>query len=251
VLFFFYVAILPSSRIISDSALPPLLLDRMLYLPAVGLVICLSSAFFWLARARSLRSSALVGALVVLSFLPVTWARNDAWGNELELLEHDLFHEPRNRQLLSSLIKAHAREGQAARSMRLCEQFTDAVNETLVLSHDCAMIYAAAGLQKRAEEFFLHALALDPGSAWDHFELARLYVRMEKRDLATSHFRSAIQNENLSFIREIMRAIMLIELYPGDPGRLVEAKNHLERALQLQPRSVHARELLDQLNRRP
>lgn len=248
---FFYVAILPSSRIISDGFLPPILLDRMLYLPAIGLVICLSAAYLWLGKVISARFSVLVAALVVLIFLPVTWTRNDSWANELELLEHDFEYEKRNGQLLSSLITAQSRDGQSAYAIRLCEQNPKLVHETLLLSHNCAMVYASAGLHQKAEEMFLHALHLDPGSAWDHFELARLYVRIERRDQAIAHFEAAIRNESMAFLRELMQAMMLLDLHPDDPGRVREAKAHLERALQLQPRSVHARQLLDRLNQNP
>lgn len=244
---FFYVAILPSSRVISDAVNSPLLLDRMLYLPAAGLAICLAAFLLSLASRVSVRSSVLTIMLVLLVFMPLTWIRNDAWGDELKQLQHDFHYEKRNRQLLSLLIKAHAREGQAGRSLALCDEYRDAVSETPLLLRNCAMVYSAAGLNDKAEDLYLRALEINPSRSWDYFELGRLYVRLDRQEEAAAYFQSAIDREPMEFVREIMRAIMLVEMYPNDPARRLEARGHLERALQLQPRSMHARRLLDQL----
>ena len=42
---------------------------------------------------------------------------------------------------------------------------------------------------------------------------------------------------------------MLTLLYPSDRAKLLDAKAHLEQALQLQPQFIQARELLKLLNK--
>ena len=82
-----------------------------------------------------------------------------------------------------------------------------------------------------------------PRSAWTHFELARLYAREGRRLEAEEHFDAALAHERVAFLREVMSAIRLLDLWPGNPARRAEALEHVKRALELQPRSPVARQL--------
>jgi hypothetical protein len=245
---FFYVAILPSSRIVSEGALPPFLLERMLYLSSVGLVLALAAGFASLAVKFSLRTPVIVAALAVVMLMPVTWARNNDWANELRLLEGDFAKQPNSRQLLISVLRANSETGRAGRADEICRQADALIRQDVHLMRECGRVYAAVSDFSRAESLFRAALARDPNRAWIQFELARLYVSVNRQDEARRHFEMALSNERFPFIREIMQAIMLIDLWPEDIDRRQQARTHLETALQLQPRSVLARKLLAELD---
>ncbi len=241
---FFYLAILPSSRIVSENLLPPLLLERMLYLPSVGLVLALAAGLGLLARKASMRVMVVTATVIVLLLTPVTWARNQDWSDEVRLLENDFAVMADSRQLLISLAKVHAKSGNLSRSVELCMQYAELVRTGAQLARECGNIFVASGNYQRAESLYLTSLERHRRNAWTHFELARLYVRMDRREEAQPYFKESLEREKMPFVREIMAAIMLIELHPGDRTRLLEAREHLETALQLQPRSAQARQAL-------
>ena len=100
---------------------------------------------------------------------------------------------------------------------------------------------------QQAEKLYLQALAKNPASQRPHFHLARLYVAMDRRDEAVAHFDRAIEAEQESFLKEFMSGMKLMDLYPHDPQRRQQARQHMENALQIQPRSQLAREALEVL----
>ena len=119
-----------------------------------------------------------------------------------------------------------------------------------VVSRECAKSAVNANRPAKAEEFFQISLDRDPRQPWTHFEYARLLVQLDRRDEARSHFDKALINEKLPFLREIMSAIMILDMYPYDRARLQKASEHVDNALQLQPRSREAKELRQQLDQR-
>lgn len=59
----------------------------------------------------------------------------------------------------------------------------------------------------------------------------------------------AVKTERNPALMEYRKAYMLTKLYPSDQSRLLDAKTHLEQALQTQTQLIPARQLLEQLNR--
>jgi len=250
-LFFFYLAILPSSRIVSEGSLPPLLMDRMLYLPSTGLVILLAVALAGLSRRISFRASLVTGLMLVILLVPVTWGRNHDWSSDLGLLQADFAKNPVNNRLLISLIDSHARAGNLARANELCTSDTDRVEKILLLNRKCANVFMARGMMEQAEHLLLQTVKKRPKLSWVHLGLGTVYARTDRRDLAREHFDMALEREQLPFLREMIQASALLELYPGDRYRQKQARAHLERALELQPRAIQARQLLEQLEAQP
>lgn len=246
----FYLAIIPSSRIISEGALVPILMERMLYLPSVGLVLFLAATLAWLGNRFTLRVPVTACIVLVVLLLPVTWARNQVWSDPLTLLEHDFQAVPGSGQLFYSLVSAYRQSGKLDKAMNVCDVYAGNFRSVNPVQRECGMSFAAAEEFARAESYFLTTLKLSPRNAWTHFELARLYVRADKRDQARSHFNWAISNEGLPFLRELMSAFMLMDLYPYDRDQLTRAREHVEAALQMQPRSREALLLRQQLEDR-
>ena len=249
-LLFFYLAILPASRVISEGFLPPLLLDRMLYLPSVGLILCLGAGFQWLSNRTSPRITITIAAVLVCMLVPVTWARNYTWSDELRLLETDFAVTGKNPQLLYSLIAGHRKAGAPNRALELCDEHPEIVQDVVVVSRECAKSAVNARQFTKAGHFFEVSLERGPRESWTHFEYARLLVQLDLRDEARSHFDKALVNEKVPFLREIMSAIMILDMYPHDRSRLAKASEHVNNALQLQPRSREAKQLRQHLDQR-
>ncbi len=90
----------------------------------------------------------------------------------------------------------------------------------------------------------------DPqGTAKVHFTLARMYLELGRRSEAKTQFEQAIAVGDQPFLKEFNTGFMLIELYPLDRSKLLQARTHFERSLQLQPQYFPARRILDQLNK--
>jgi len=70
---------------------------------------------------------------------------------------------------------------------------------------------------------------------------------MDRRSDAIEQFEQAVATEKLPFMQEYLSAEMLMRLYPEDRTRLLEAKTHLEKCIELQPQYHHARRRLEEL----
>lgn len=249
-LIFFYLAMLPSSRIIAESGSVPVLMERMLYLPSVGIVIFVAVGMNWLAGRVAIRAPVIAAIVLIILLLPVTWARNADWSDELTLMEHDFFVTEKNGQLFYSLVAANRHAGGEAEAMALCDTYANDFARAAYIQLECGKSFAVAGDITRAEDYFNTALRSVPGNAWTHFELARLCASTDRRDLAKSHFDQAISNEKLPFLRELFAAFKLMDLYPYDRQKLLQASQHIDNALHLQPRSREAKQLRQQLDQR-
>ncbi len=86
------------------------------------------------------------------------------------------------------------------------------------------------------------------GEGSPHYGLGVLYARMNRRDDAAEQFELAIATEKQASMKEYLTAEMLLRLYPTDRTRWLEAKTHLEKAVQLQPQFVLARQKLEYVN---
>jgi tetratricopeptide (TPR) repeat protein len=249
-LLFFYLAILPASRIVGEGALAPQLMDRMLYLPGVGLALCLAALLAWLGRHFQPRAGVVLATVLVLVFIPVTWARNADWSNDIRLLEHDFAVTGQNGQLMYALLRAYTQKGQKQKSLDLCRERADLARKHQVVANECGETYWRAGRYDAAEILFLQSLERNPNHSRTHFHLARLYVKMDRWRDARDFFEWAIERERVPYLREYMSGIMLLDLYPHDRERLEAARGHMKSALLIQPRAREAREALEYLESR-
>ncbi len=86
---FFYIALLPASRIIGDPRLLPLMAERFLYFPSIGLAIALAFGLRFLAQRFNMPALASAVALVLIVLTPITWARNAVWASDVQLFESE------------------------------------------------------------------------------------------------------------------------------------------------------------------
>jgi tetratricopeptide (TPR) repeat protein len=181
---------------------------------------------------------------------PLTWARNADWASDLALLEKDYPRIRFKRPILSSLITANIRDGNYVRAADICKiesSWLDTYSSALI---HCGGAYAYLGRYTEAENAYVKATSGNRSEPWAHVNLAMMYAHLGRRSEALERFQAAIADEKQPFFREYFTALMLLQVYPSDRARLLEARAHLERALQLQPQHADSREELDSLNQR-
>jgi tetratricopeptide (TPR) repeat protein len=244
----FYLGLLPSSRIFSASAVLPHLAERYLYLPAVGLTISLAFVLYWLLQKFSPRWVAPFLLIPALVLTPLTWARNADWASTVSIAQSDYDKGSRNLKNLGALITGLIFEGEYARARKLCDKHADRFVAYWYLSATCGQVYEQSGLTGKAEKAYLFSLKNNAGRASGHYSLALLYHEQSRNAEAEEQFKQAIAAEQQQFMKEILSAEMLMALYPHRRSRLLEAKDHLETAAELQPQFHLSQTKLAELN---
>jgi tetratricopeptide (TPR) repeat protein len=247
---FFYLAILPSSRIFGDSYSAPGLADRILYLPSVGMAILVAVGLSMLARRFGRRIAVLVVVMVAMIFIPLSWARNAEWASDTVLFERDYSRLENKQRILNTLLAAHLREKNFGRMAELCDLHGETQYLSALIGANCGSAYGNVGRYSDAEQAYLNATELSDSRVFAHFNLAMMYTFLGRRTEAKDHFGLAIAAEPSDFMKEYFNALMVIQLHPNERVKLLEARQHLERALQLQPQHTLSRQELDELNAR-
>jgi tetratricopeptide (TPR) repeat protein len=245
----FYIALLPASRLFGSDGGSAHLAERYLYEPSIGLAALLAFGLRYLLRRGDRLLAAAPAVLAVVLLTPLTWARNADWSDEVTLLEHDYRHGMRTRGSLRLLTSAHLLERNPARAVEVCQQNEDMQRESGQLSVHCGTAYALSGDAQRAEQAFLRAVSDRDSRSRAHSNLARLYMTQGRQDAARAQFELAIESEANPAIRAYRQGLMLVQLYPQERGKLLEARAHFAEALRLQPRLALAIDALEQVDR--
>ena len=245
---FFYISLLPSSGLIGVLKYPALA-ERFLYLPSVGMAIVLAFGIRWLAQRLTLKM--VVGAVVVITgvLTPLTWARNSDWASNILLAEADYRKGVKNRFILQALVEHYLETKSYSRALEICNDNAGELKSNWYLSNTCGPAYAHAGRYQDAERILLRALYDPQGASRVHFTLASMYLRLGRKDDAIRHFELGIAAESKPFLKEYLTGFMISELYPLNRSRLLEAREHCVKALQLQPQFFLARQLIEQLDK--
>ena len=117
---FAFAAFLPGSNLLFPIG--TIMADRLLYLPAYGLLACLVLAVYWIAeRFRTHGVAPAVLLLVLCGFAIRTWARNPDWQNNLTLGESAARAAPRSYKahelLATALYDADPQHSQLDRAI--------------------------------------------------------------------------------------------------------------------------------------
>jgi tetratricopeptide (TPR) repeat protein len=184
--------------------------------------------------------------------MPLTWARNADWIDDITLYESDYSRLDDKRSILTTLVAAHLRENNIQRAVEICDAHTEAMLEGVPASIHCGSAYGRAGRYADAEQIYLAAATANDGRqvAFARVNLAMLYLHLGRKSDAENQFELGITAQNQKFLREYFSALRLIQLYPSDRTKLIEARTHLEKALDLQPQHVESRQELEALNAR-
>jgi hypothetical protein len=245
---FFYLSILPSSRIIWELGTTPHHSERYQYKPTVGLAILLAFCLSWLVQRFSINK--VVGLIlpVLMILTPLTWARNAQWNSTLLLAETDYSNGAQSGYSLETLVVALAKKGDLSRAGTLCDRHADQFRQSWYLANSCGHVYARLKRYSKAEQTFKISMDGGEGESAAYFYLAIMYLQLNQKLDAREHFELAIATKKEIFHKEYLEAEMLMRLYPKVPEKLLEARNHLEKALLLEPQFYYARQRLDEID---
>jgi len=249
-LVFFYLALVPSSRIAGIGGTSSDLAERYLYFPSVGLTMSLVSGFRYLGGQRGLWP-AVVSALIVLVLLtPLTWNRNNDWASEVRLLENEYHRGSQGPQTLRLLTAAYLRDGKPGPAAEVCDTKPYKGGRLRKYATHCAIAYSQLGRNEDAERAFLQAAGGRSVQPAMYANLALFYLRQGRREDARQQFERAVSAEKDPALQAYRRGEMLALLYPRNRRKLLEARSHFIEAVRLQPRLAGTREWLDRLNQK-
>lgn len=233
-LVWFYLALLPASRLVAIAGASPQLAERYLYLPSVGTAIMLTFALAWLGNRFGRPRAVLLTLLAVAVLMPLTWLRNHEWASDVRLFEAEYHRSGTHAETLRFLTGAHIRVGNFSRGAEICDRHPEEIEEHARVARHCGMLYARLGRSEDAERAYLQALARK-GNPTISSDLAMLYLSMGRRLDAVIRFREAVELERRAAAKAMRQGLLLAHLYPGDAESLAQARNHFEEAYRLEP----------------
>ena len=204
---FFYVALLPSTRLFAD---PALMAERFVYLPSLGLAIPLAFALHALERRRGAAAAVSVALAVSAVLGPLTWQRNRAWHSAEALWQAEMRASPGDWKALLNLSQVYIDRRQFEEAIALCDR-------GLVLSPGQAGFHTNRGvalvaLQRfpEAEAAFGRAVTLSRGGVTELLHLARVLVVRGRTVQAERVYEEALAAEDDPALQHAIRGELLL-----------------------------------------
>ena len=234
---FFYIAMLPASRIISIGYSPPHVAERYLYFPSVGLAILLAFALRALTQRFGPRIVVSFGMPVLLLLAGLTWERNADWVSDVSLFEAEYQLGDRGKILLRMLTSAHLFAGNMERIVTICDENTASQEEYAhsKFVYYCAIAYENQNRNAAAERAYLLAIGDSSLQISIRVALANFYIRQERRQDAAKYFVSVIDLSDDPADKALYSGEMIISLFPRSRKQLTKARGYIEEALRLRP----------------
>jgi tetratricopeptide (TPR) repeat protein len=244
---FFYLAMLPASRIISfggDSH--PHFAERYAYVPSIGLAILLAFALRALLQRLSPRAVARIALPVLLVLTALTWARNTDWRSEASLFGIDYKRGLRGEPTLRWMTSSHLKAGNFAWVVKICddnlaqqEQYGDSA-----YVQSCARAYEHQRRFEDAERAHLYAIGHEKTRVAASMSLAHFYLRHARPLDAEQRFTAAIDWSDDPAEKALNTAEMIIALNPNSREQAIIARGYIEDALQHRPGWTKAESML-------
>lgn len=230
----FYLALLPASRIIAVGDGGPHLAERYLYLPSAGMAIALAFALAWLGARFGPRRPLILVFLALLVMLPLTWVRNNEWGSDLRLFEAEYRRSGPYPDTLRYLTGAHFARGNFARGAEICDRHTDLFPGHTSYARHCGMLYAQLGRSDDSERAYLQGIEAgdDPAVNTD---LGLLYLSQGRRMDAALQLQRAIDLEVQPAIKLLRQGFQLAYLFPADAESVAKARDYFAEAYRMEP----------------
>ncbi|MEE4217035.1 MAG: tetratricopeptide repeat protein [Xanthomonadales bacterium] len=244
---FYYVAMLPASRLISMDGAGPHLADRYLYFPSVGLTLTLAYVLVALLRRFGRRSVILPTFGLVLLLAAMSWERNHEWGSELFLFETEYSRGYRGSIGLRVLVGSHADQGHYKRVLEICDENPDWLGYASTFTMICGFNYARFDRVDDAIHAFEREATLDRDWIKARLAMAKVYFSQGQLQEGANQYATIINKLDDPALKEMYKGLVLLELYPRNRGKLNEAKGHFEKAMQLDPDIDKAQDWVDHL----
>jgi len=186
---FFFLLLAPTSSVVPIA--DPLVEHRM-YLPSLGLIICLVGLMALNWKHRSVLIYGMAGVLLFASAL--SWKRNHLWGDPVQLWTDAVKKSPRKVRPYPHLIYSYVLSNRCGEAVNVLERAGEAVpkNESILI--DWAEACGCAGKREEALQKLREALRINP-SAEVHSIMSVVLAQSGKRDEALQHAEAAISEE--------------------------------------------------------
>lgn len=231
---FFYVTLLPSTRLFAD---PAVLAERFLYLPSAGVAIPLAFAFTGWASLQGPRVPVVAGCVLAAVFAGLTLRRNVAWQSGAALWEAEVLVAPGDWRALLNLSQVRLRQGRFEEALALCDRGLAIEPARSAFHTNRGIALVSLGRLGDAEAAFLRVDAAGGDSAaWAN--LARLYAASGRAERAEEAYRKAMAAETdavIDLVLEGERRLLILHDAAG-------ARAAFERALALSPQHPAARQ---------
>lgn len=245
---FFYLAMLPASRLISLDSIPPNLQERYLYFPSVGLAITLSFALAYLIQRLDPRKI-LAGALVLVFVLTaLTWDRNHEWSSEYLLFRTEYDRGYRGYHAVRLIVGALAEDGNHRDIVEICEENPKMQARIARFSNTCALAYRNLGQTDDAIRSF--EMTARHKAHWfeANMMIANILIQAGRPQEGADRYVQLINETDDPVVKEIMKGVMFLQLYPGNRQKLLEARGYFEQALFFDPNSEEAKAWIEHVD---
>jgi tetratricopeptide (TPR) repeat protein len=249
---FFYLAMLPASRLIgTEGSGGSHFADRYAYVPSIGLAILLAFFLQHVAHRISSRTLVRICLPVLLLFTGLTWGRNADWRSEVALFGVEYERGEPTGNTLRWLTGAHLKAGNYARVVKICDDHAAAQKKhggsTYVQS--CATAYEHQQRYEEVERAHLYAIDRKSTRVAASTSLARFYLRRARPLDAEKYFKSAIDWADDPADKALMMAEMVIALNSRSKEQAIIAKGYIEEALRYRPGWDKAEAMLESLQK--
>ena len=218
--------------------------DRYLYLPSFGFCIVAALLLTRLWISPRFHRAALYAVLALAAAMAILTVREAApWENDLLLFGNAVEISPRNAMAKTSLASELMQHNENSRALQLLRESYAIDSYAWTTSFNLGYLYFTLGDLPHAEQFFQHAIGLDPHNRNQFLLLGLTQKRM-------GHFADAA--DTLAKTAEMWPDAPLIHLSLGEvmeqQGRYDEARRQYEQELN-GPASQAARTALARLER--
>ena len=242
---FYYVAMMPATRLISMDGSWPHIAERYLYYPSIGLAIALAFGCAALLRRFGSRAVVAVALPLVLLLSVLCWERNYEWSSEIMLFETEYSLGNNGLAIIRILASAHLLEGRYSRITDICDENDSKIQASGKLASTCAVAY----LNTNRLEDAIRALeySLEDKETWlkSRVALAKLEIQRGNRQEGANHFTYIINRLEKPYQKEFFKGLLYFHVYPNSPKYLQVARTHLETALQLNPEMKAAQQWIE------
>lgn len=182
------------------------LTERFLYMPAIGIFIIAGACFERLQAEESLRKVVKPAAiLLLLLFAAITFQRNLEWRDDYTLFASGVKNDPASAEahfnLGTTLLQDKSDSEAARREWEMALSMDPRHADALIQMGTYA---AMKGDLRKAEQFYLSALAAPPGRSdpdkcMAHFNLGKIYEKQQRPQDALQHYELFLTSVSLRY----------------------------------------------------
>jgi tetratricopeptide (TPR) repeat protein len=215
--------------------------ERRLYLPMIGMLLVVIALLARLRVDRRKLAAALCGIAVALS-IP-TYRRNQLWANEIDLWEDAARNSPGKQRVQSQLAHAYFTSGRCRDAIARYAEAARVAPADFGLLVDWGFAYDCAGQPDAAVAKLQEAARLDP-TAYVYSQIAMVYAKRSRWQEAFDALALAEKlNPNYDMIYDNRGGVR------ARTNDLAGAAADYRHALALNPANLHARQMLDIVQR--